>query len=99
MISYLGKKAKVEGLRSTSFYSTKKWKDLRNQIRIRDKMTCQNCHLPILGRSIVDHIEEVNILNKDNWDIAYNPDNLQLLCQKCHNSKTFKNKINNNTLW
>ena len=22
------------------------------------------------------------------WEIAYNPDNLQLLCQNCHNKKT-----------
>lgn len=102
MISYLPKtnKPKVEGVRSTGFYQSKKWKRVRDWVRIRDKMTCKHCHHPIVGRSIVDHIKEVNIKNVDNWDIAYNPDNLQLLCQECHNIKTFtKEKTDNETLW
>ena len=98
MTNYLNRQ-KAEGLRGTSFYSSKKWLKLRDEIRIRDAMTCQNCLQPILGRSIVDHIEDVNVLNKDNWEIAYNPANLQLLCQKCHNAKTFKKRGGNNTLW
>ena len=91
---------KAPGLRGTGFYSSKKWRETRDLIKIRDRMTCRKCGQVITGRYIVDHIKEVNILNKNNWDIAYNPDNLQLLCQKCHNGKTFgKLTDETRTLW
>lgn len=81
--------AEKAGVRGTGFYEDKKWLKVRDSIRIRDKMTCKSCSQPILGRSIVDHIEPLTLANMHNWDIAYNPDNLQLLCITCHNYKTF----------
>ncbi|WP_142363471.1 HNH endonuclease signature motif containing protein, partial [Streptococcus pneumoniae] len=36
----------------------------------------------------VDHIIELTWENLDDWKIALNPDNLQLLCKSCHNKKT-----------
>ncbi|WP_412760916.1 HNH endonuclease [Paenibacillus validus] len=35
----------------------------------------------------VDHIIELTDDNKHDWNIAYNPDNLQYLCTDCHNHK------------
>lgn len=80
------------GVRDTGFYSSKKWIKIRDAVKLRDKMTCQECGEPITGRYIVDHIEPVTMDTVDDFDIAYNLDNLQLLCQACHNYKTFSNR-------
>lgn len=88
-----------KGVRGTGFYSNRKWHKVRDFIRIRDKMTCQQCHLPITGRSIVDHIEPITMENMHDWDIAYNPENLRLLCIACHNIKTFVKKVTAISLW
>jgi len=37
---------------------------------------------------IADHIEEVTDENVSDPFIVWNPDNLQALCQTCHNRKT-----------
>lgn len=100
MTSYLvddEEEVKPHGMRGTGFYSHKKWIGVRDFIKRRDKMTCRICGDPITGRYIVDHIKEVNETNVHDWDIAYNPENLQLLCQSCHNGKTFSNLGKDNT--
>lgn len=100
MISYLPENVvERDGVRSTGFYSTQKWKRVRDQIKVRDKMTCQRCGKPITGRYIVDHKIELNFDNYKDWDVAYNPDNLWLLCQNCHNLKTFRKITTQDTLW
>lgn len=103
MTSYLvdnEEEVKPQGMRGTGFYSNRKWIEVRDFIKRRDKMTCQSCGEPITGRYIVDHIKEVNETNVHYWDIAYNPENLQLLCQSCHNAKTFSTVgTTNETFW
>nr|WP_243865432.1 HNH endonuclease signature motif containing protein [Paenibacillus lupini] len=50
---------------------------------------CEECtrqHRIEAGKE-VDHIIELTDENKHDWNIAYNPDNLQLLCSTCHNIK------------
>lgn len=98
-MDYMTKTPKPPGLRGTGFYSSKKWKDTRDFVKLRDEMTCRHCGKPITGRYIVDHIKEVNVANEHEWDIAYNPENLQLLCQTCHNIKTFGHSKEVTTLW
>lgn len=75
------------------FYNSKKWRKIRDRVRAREGMRCQMCGKLIRGKSIVDHIIEVNQYNKDDVDITLNEDNLQLLCVECHNTKTFKDRI------
>jgi HNH endonuclease len=101
-ISYLNEQPYEgdNGVRGTGFYESKKWQKVRDAIRKRDKMTCRSCGQPIIGRSIVDHIERLTLDNMYDWDIAYNPENLQLLCIQCHNRKTFRKTMTpNETLW
>lgn len=74
------------------FYNGDEWKKIRNRIRKKYRMKCCHCHKLIRGRSIVDHIIEVTPDNKFDRNITMNEDNLQLLCQDCHNTKTFKSK-------
>lgn len=75
-------------------YNTTTWRNIRDQVRARDDHTCQRCGLPIVGRSIVDHIIEIDKHNRYDENIVYDLDNLQLLCIQCHNIKT-KNVIMN----
>lgn len=86
-------------VRDTGFYDSSKWRKVRDEIRLRDKMTCRDCLNPIIGRSIVDHINPLTFENMHDWDIAYNHDNLQLLCQNCHNAKTFMKTSKAEVLW
>lgn len=76
------------------FYNSKQWKDLRNEVRRRKRMTCDVCHRFIRGKSICDHIKEITPENKDSLEVILNFENLQLLCFECHNAKTFGEKIN-----
>ena len=88
-----------KGVRYTGFYSTKQWKQMRDEIKLRDKMTCAMCHRAITGRYIVDHIKELTYDNMYDYDVAYNPENLQLLCIECHNYKTFSKRENAKSRW
>ncbi len=75
------------------FYKSKKWINLRNYVRLRDNYTCQHCkRLIVKDKWIVDHIVEINEKNKNDNEILYNKNNLELLCISCHNKKTFGSK-------
>ena len=75
------------------FYNSKRWRELRDEIRLDRGMRCDSCGRIIRGCSIVDHIEEITPDNKDDNNITLNKDNLQLLCLECHNRKTFRDYI------
>lgn len=89
----------AETVRESGFYSSKKWINLRNAIRERDMMTCQKCGDYQAERYEVDHITELNWQNVDDWEVAYNPDNLQLLCHECHVRKTREYQKNGKRLF
>ena len=79
-----------------SFYKSKKWIKVRNQVRKRDLLVCQHCkELIVSKKMIVDHITEITPQNKNDKDVLYNMNNLQLLCITCHNKKTFTNNKKN----
>lgn len=68
------------------FYHSATWKRARDLIRIRDNGLCVEClnDKRITVGTIVDHIIPI----KQNWNKRLDEDNLQLLCQSCHNKKT-----------
>lgn len=72
------------------FYNSKDWKALRQKIRNKNKMRCSFCKLLITGKSICDHIVEINPNNYKDINITMNENNLRLLCLPCHNKRTFK---------
>ena len=86
-------------VRNTGFYSTPEWIKVRDAVKKRDRMICQSCKKPITGRYIVDHIIPLSLENYHDAKVSLNPDNLQLLCQDCHNKKTFSNKPQRFNLW
>lgn len=64
-----------------SFYKSTAWLHTRQQVLTRDYSTCVRCGL---SGNIVDHI----VPSEDDWEDRLNIDNLETLCQRCHNLKT-----------
>ena len=81
-------KYNVDTVRESGWYNKKEWLAVRDYVRQRDKMTCVRCGAFGAKKYEVDHIIELTWENLDVWEIALNPDNLQLLCKSCHNKKT-----------
>lgn len=68
------------------------WEKVRKLVVARDKGLCQPCLK--LGRvtafRAVDHITPKAVAEKKRWTQAQvdHPDNLQCICQPCHDEKT-----------
>lgn len=69
---------------SKSFYNSIRWKKLRLYICQTRNWTCEECG--DYGDQ-VHHIIEITPDNINDSDVTLNADNLQLLCERCHNSK------------
>lgn len=72
------------------WYRRKKWNDVKKVVIERDGGRCQECKKMITGRFIIHHKIPAN---KENF---YDLDNLELVCQDCHNRLTFHDDINKN---
>lgn len=70
-------------------YRRAEWQRARDYVIARAMGLCEECQRQgrIAAGRDVDHIEPLTAENKDDWNVAYNPDNLQLLCPDCHNHK------------
>jgi len=67
---------------SRQVLTSRRWQVLRHQILEKANWQCRECGET---RSLeVDHIEPVRTAPKR----AFDPANLQVLCRKCHSSKT-----------
>lgn len=62
--------------------STRRWQVLRHAILERDCWKCRHCGAR--GRLEIDHIKPVRLAPGR----AFDPDNLQALCARCHTRKT-----------
>lgn len=65
----------------TDFYKTSQWLHTRKTVLLRDYGICVRCGLE--GK-IVDHI----IPSEDDWNNRLDINNLETLCQRCHQLKT-----------
>ena len=75
--------------RHPEIYAAREWRKVRKIVIVRANGRCEECAKAgrvRRGRE-VDHIVELTDENKHDWNIAYNPENLQLLCSDCHNQK------------
>jgi len=74
---------------SSKIYNSTRWRKIRKYVLKRDGGICQMC-----GKSekimIVDHIKEL----KDYPELAFNYENLTVLCRGCHNIKTSREVAN-----
>jgi 5-methylcytosine-specific restriction endonuclease McrA len=75
--------------RHPEIYASSAWEKARRVCIVKADGLCEECRKKgrvRKGRE-VDHIIELTDENKKDWNIAYNPENLQLLCSDCHNHK------------
>lgn len=71
-----------------SFYSSMEWKTVRRVVLVRDNYLCQEClrQGKVTKANAVHHIEEL----LDVWDKRLDIDNLESICNKCHNKEKKK---------
>ena len=90
----------------TYFYKTTRWKNTRKLYALSKHCICERCsravyvsgindYLPKEKRlkGIVHHKEYLNDINYTNPEIAYNWDNLELLCIDCHNNEHMSKEL------
>lgn len=65
-----------------SFYQSRQWSSLRNQVLDRDHYVCQYCGQP--NSRTVDHIVPIAV----DHGLMADVDNLATICSRCHRSKT-----------
>ncbi|MDP4144150.1 MAG: HNH endonuclease signature motif containing protein [Bacillota bacterium] len=72
--------------RHSDVYKTKEWKEARQYVLTRSNGLCERCKKKgkIVPGKIVHHKRWLTDKNKHDWDIAYNPDNLEYICNDCH---------------
>lgn len=66
------------------FYHSKDWTDTRQAYLIAQHYLCERCGEPA---KVVHHKHYLTKQNINNADIALNWDNLEALCQDCHNKE------------
>ena len=74
------------------FYKSKQWDAFRKLIIVQntDKdgfIHCSECGKPILRKYdlIIHHKIELNEANVNDANVALNPDNVEVICFRCHN--------------
>lgn len=75
--------------RHSEVYRKPEWKKVRKEVIRRANGLCEDCKArnKIKTGKEVHHIIELTDENKHDWNIAYNPANLRLLCSDCHNDR------------
>jgi len=82
----------------SGFYKSREWK-LARVNQLMNQPLCEHCNIQgiIKEANTVDHIKSVN--QKDPYDTQggrygdpLDPENLQSLCEKCHNKKSAKER-------
>lgn len=69
------------------FYKSKAWQDCRQSYISRVHGLCERCDG---GGLICHHKEYINATNINDPNITLNHDNLEYLCQTCHNKEHFQ---------
>ena len=71
-------------------YKSKAWQELRRNLIIQRGARCQECGKDFsfdTSQLIGHHIIELTADNYQDANIAYNPDNIKLVCINCHNKE------------
>jgi hypothetical protein len=69
------------------FYATKRWRDLRNMLVIDRHGICDRCGKDFSGDTsqlVAHHKEHLTDESLADPAVAVNPDNIEILCAKCH---------------
>ena len=66
------------------FYVSERWKRLAAMVRRRALGLCERCHEPPTRKSLEVHHKKPR---KTHPELAYDIENLEALCTKCHNAE------------
>lgn len=69
------------------FYGSKRWRDLRDLLVIERHGRCDRCGKDYSDNTrylVAHHKEHLTDENLRDLNVALNPDNIEILCQKCH---------------
>lgn len=77
------------GPKVEAFYHTKEWKKAKEDVLQRDHHLCVLCGKPGF---IVHHIKPLTEDNVSDPSISLSSDNLETLCEACHNTIHFGHK-------
>ncbi|MGD6964521.1 HNH endonuclease [Fictibacillus phosphorivorans] len=83
------KKRNIFHHNNKQFYNSKQWKDIRSFVYQRESGCCQKCKRFVFGRQA--HVHHV-IPVKEDPTLRLEPNNLMLLCPKCHTEEENKEK-------
>jgi len=74
--------------KSTAFYKSHEWEQVRLIALNRDRFLCVHCfnNKKITPADVVDHIIPIKV----DWSLRLTLSNLQALCHKHHNRKTYE---------
>jgi 5-methylcytosine-specific restriction endonuclease McrA len=72
--------------RHPEIYKTKEWREARKYVMTRSNGLCERCKKKgkMVPGKIVHHIKWLTDDNKNDWSISYNPNNLEYICNDCH---------------
>ena len=72
--------------RHSEIYKTKEWKEVRQYVITRSNGLCERCKKTgkVVTGKIVHHKKWLTDDNKHDWNVSYNPDNLEYICNDCH---------------
>lgn len=73
-----------------AFYNSPEWKKVRKAYKLHKLNICERCGE--IGY-YVHHIIYITINNVHDPNITLNFDNLELLCEDCHNKEHFKKEL------
>lgn len=72
------------------FYNSKEWRALRERLIAESNFMCSECGESYLKNSallIGHHIKELTPTNIQDANIALNPDNIKIICRRCHDKE------------
>lgn len=72
---------------AAKFYNGRAWRNLRERLIIEADFLCADCGESYLRDStqlVGHHIKELTPENINDASIALNPDNIKIICRKCH---------------
>ena len=73
-----------------SFYNSKAWRQLRERLIVENNFLCADCGESYLQNStqlVGHHIIELTPQNINDPNISLNPDNIKIICRKCHDKE------------
>lgn len=72
------------------FYNSKQWKELRFMLIIQRGAKCERCGKDFMldpSHLIAHHKKELTPTNIQDPTIALNPENIEIICDECHNKE------------